>query len=241
MGNRQQMERITECSKHGGAYLSKFMPMAFGKSGGIWTGCPKCIEELDAKEAKEEARRPWDTPRRTGMDIGTYSPKNESQANAKARIQRYVENFKAVLEKGICLSIIGPVGVGKTHLAIGICNAIHKAGYSVHYERMYDLMRKIKDTYSARSTDSEKAIMDRVSGFDLMALDEVGLKNPTETDTALIHEIIDRRYEFMRPTIIVSNLNEKELEGAIGQRAVDRLYANSGAVIVIEGESQRRS
>ena len=214
---------------------------------GCWTGCPLCYDESQARRMQEDIKTvsssegiPWLSKRRQNMSLDTFNPRTHDQEKIFERVKKYVDNFKAVLKLGSCLMLYGPPGTGKTHLVTGVGVAIIKKGYSVHYERLYDLTRRIKATYAKGSTDSEKAIIDRLNEFDLLILDEVGLKEMSETEKALTYEIIDARYEDVKPTIIVSNLCEKELQDNLGERTIDRLYENHGVFLKFDGESVRK-
>ena len=209
--------------------------------------CGLCYEERqerkkldDIKKVSTPTKIPWLSKRRENMSISTFSPRTDSQARILTRVKKYIENFNAISKDGSCMVLYGPPGTGKTHLAVGVGVAIIKKGYSVHYERLYDLTRRIKATYAKGSTDSEKAIIDRLNEFDLLILDEVGLKDMTETEITLTYEIIDARYEDVKPTIIISNLCEKALQDNLGDRTIDRLYENHGVFLKFDGESVRR-
>lgn len=226
----------THCSEHGeyestGHFFN-------GKT--MWSHCPECCKKLDDIEIKKEIAIPWITKRRENMRLETYQTETDQQKAIMNRIKKYVANFKRVLELGTCLCLAGSPGTGKTHLATAIGYAVMKSGYKVEYTRMYDLMRKIKNTYSRESTITEDSIISNLMVFDLLIIDEVGLKTLTETEVTLMHQIIDTRYEAVKPTIIVSNLNEKELELNLGERAMDRIYENHGTVFEFKWESYRR-
>jgi len=234
-------ERQAFCNIHECGYLSKLT------MGRWWTGCPKCYEDSmnkrldnDIKSVSIAQKIPWLSKRSQNMSLSTFSPRTDAQAKILSRVKKYVENFKNISTKGSCIVLYGPPGTGKTHLAVGIGVAITKKGHSVHYERLYDLTRRIKATYSKGATDSEKEIIDRLKEFDLLILDEVGLKDMTETEITLTYEIIDARYEDVKPTIIVSNLCEKALQDNLGDRTIDRLYENHGVFLKFDGESVRR-
>jgi DNA replication protein DnaC len=75
----------------------------------------------------------------------------------------------------------------------------------------------------------------------LLVLDEIGVSKETPSDFELttIFTIINGRYEQMRPTVIISNLDGKSLPSAMGERCVDRLREGGVIVIPFEWESQR--
>ena len=210
----------------------------FGKI--MWAGCPVCIEVLKNKDVEKAEKIPWMSKRREGMRVENYYIQNDKQKTIKERVLKYIDNFQRVRELGSCLCFVGSPGTGKTHLATGIGYAVAKKGFSVGYERLYDLMLRIKNTYNRAVTDTEAGIIKALTAFDLLILDEVGLKSLTETEIALTYQVIDKRYEDVRPTVIVSNLNAADLESCLGSRTIDRLYSNHGAFFTFDWESQRR-
>jgi DNA replication protein DnaC len=70
-------------------------------------------------------------------------------------------------------------------------------------------------------------------------LDEVGVQYGTDAEKQIAFEIINTRYENLRPTIIISNLNAAELTTFIGERVMDRLKENGGRLLVFDWPSHR--
>ena len=222
------------CSKHG-EYEAK-ITVVMGHE--IKTACPQCVLPLVSVQS---AKHPsWVTKRREHMTFDNYKAENERQSIVLSRVCKYAENFKRVLELGTCLTLIGPPGTGKTHLATSMALSVNASGFSVAYYSLYDLLTRLKATYGKASTETEQVIIKNLSQIDLLVLDEVGLKNLSETDLALTYQVIDKRYENIKPTVIISNLSLKDLETCLGERTVDRFYENHGTVLVCDWSSHRR-
>jgi DNA replication protein DnaC len=237
MENQAQTEIITHCSKHGD-YNSRAIQIAGVKE--IWTKCPKCHEVQEKLRTTNQCLPNWVSKRQKGNTFDNFKIVTEEQKNIWSRSKKYVENFKKVLEIGSCMAFLGSPGTGKTHLATAIGVELWEKNYTVSYKRLYDLMTEIKSTYNKSEKTTEIEIINNLVQFDLLILDEIGLKTMSETETALAYQILDKRYEEIKPTIIISNLNEKELSDNIGARTVDRLYENHGAVFVFDWDSHRR-
>ncbi|MEG6719092.1 ATP-binding protein, partial [Pseudomonas aeruginosa] len=78
---------------------------------------------------------------------------------------------------------------------------------------------------------TELDALEELAGFDLLEIDELGAQSGTEFDLGLLHEVIDRRYREMRPTVVVSIMSAQEVAKYLGDRAVDRLREIGGKAV----------
>lgn len=232
-----KVPKKVNCSKHGEYEATTHFVL------GRWmeSKCPGCILEADKEIDIKTDKTDLLSNRRENMRFDTYRVSNDDQRNVFDRCHRFVNNFKKVLELGSSMVLTGNPGTGKTHLATAIFIDLYEQGFGVGYYLFYELMLRIKATYGRGVSETEDGIIKRLSGYDLLILDEVGLKSFSETETALAYQIINKRYEAVKPTILVTNLSIVDLEAALGTRTVDRLYENHGAVLVFGWESMRRS
>lgn len=228
--------RSSECKEHG-TYEAKGTEV-LGKV--FFSGCPLCIKALKDEEEKKISSVCWTTKRTENMTLENYVVKNEQQAKIMERILKYVGNFKRVRGLGSCLCFAGSPGTGKTHLGIGIAKKISEAGFSVSYDRISDMISRIFSSYGVRGGETDIVIIEKMAAFDLLVIDEIGIKNMTDAESSILFRVIDRRYEDVKPTILISNLNVKDLEKCIGTRTMDRMYENHGAVFEFDWESKRR-
>lgn len=223
---------------------------------GHWSTCPQC-QDITIKKADQERReaeereykeRVWRNrlgraaiPERfADRTLESYVATCDNSKAALAIAQDYADRFEEVSKKGSCLIFCGDVGTGKTHLAIGIANSILKKGYQPVFVSVIKAIRKIKETYAR---DSELTEDDAIRSFvdpDLLILDEVGVQFGSETEKLYLFEIINGRYEQMKPTLLISNLGTKELDGFIGSRVMDRLRESGGKAVIFNWKSYRR-
>ncbi|MNJ56206.1 DNA replication protein DnaC [compost metagenome] len=78
-----------------------------------------------------------------------------------------------------------------------------------------------------------------LGGLDLLVIDEIGCQKGSEYELGLLHNIIDRRYQAVLPTVLISNLDPDGLKAYIGDRALDRLRQNGGKVVGFTWSSMR--
>lgn len=223
---------------------------------GISSLCPECQEEQDKKRQAEEReqqerakarrvqvlRQNSGVPKRfSGLTLDAFNPPTDKSSKILAACKRYAENFEDRLAMGGGLVLCGQPGTGKTHIACAIADhVIAEHCRTAVFTSIMDMAREVKATYSRDSKRTEAEVIKDYLTPDLLVIDEVGAQRGTETELLLAQEIIDKRYQQVRSTIVISNLPEDELGRYIGERAIDRMYEGGGAVFAFDWDSYRR-
>lgn len=239
-----------ECKQHG-AYAARLIVFAGKELGG---GCPTCMTERDAKEEAHRQRMQADAERRSieslfqrsgipprfqQRTLANYVAQSDGQKAALRKAQAYVDGWTEVLDRGTCLIFAGNAGTGKTHLACAIANALIARSVSALFTTVSDAMRAIKRSYDPSSQVSEGQAINTFVYPKLLILDEVGGSKGTEHELQLMFDIINKRYENSRPTIILTNLDAVALREHLGERVTDRLREGGGKLIPFTWESHR--
>lgn len=135
--------------------------------------------------------------------------------------------------------LLGPTGVGKSHIAQAIGHRACRAGHSVLYTPAQDLLKQLR---AARGDGTYDRRLLRYTSPDLLIIDDLGLR-PLKGDEPMdLYEIIRVRYE-RGSTVITSNRSDSELGDLFGDplltsAAMDRLL-HDAHVVILDGESFR--
>ena len=137
------------------------------------------------------------------------------------------------------LFLLGPSGVGKTHLATALGHIACRRGYDVLFRRTQSLLQWLN---AGRADGTFERKLQSLAALPLLILDDFGLNDMTAVQQSDLYEIICTRYE-TASTIITSNRDLSEWQSMfdnalLGNAAMDRLVHNA-IRIVIEGKSYR--
>jgi DNA replication protein DnaC len=211
--------------------------------------CPDCgeayREALHPLEQRYEGEwRRWsawqsnsDVPRLgRNRTLANWRPCNKAQQVAYRAISAYANNLRAHLQSGKGLTLLGPPGVGKSHLCYGLIAAGYQAGVYARYVVWGDVVDRMKAAIGQRDSEDSR-LLEKLKSIDLLVLDEIGVRPGSEWDQIQLFTLIDHRYRQQRPTVVASNLTAETLN-SVGERTADRLR-EANVTVTIPGESRR--
>ena len=145
------------------------------------------------------------------------------------------------LERAENVILLGPSGVGKTHLALGLGYLATLAGVKTRFITAADLMMQLDAALQQNKLD--QGLKRLVSPYRLMIIDELGYLPFKREQANLLFQVIARRYE-KSSLILTSNLPFGQWHHSLGGDAtltaalLDRLLHHS-TILSITGESFR--
>ena len=144
------------------------------------------------------------------------------------------------LEEATNVLILGPPGVGKTALAVGLSIRALELGHRIFFIACHDLVARFR---RAQRSDRLERLLTTMLRPRLLILDEVGYTPLERPEATFLFEVVAKRYDRRKPMIITSNkswgawgdiLPDQVMTAAI----LDRLLHRS-VTINIQGESYR--
>jgi DNA replication protein DnaC len=207
-----------------------------------------CRAEGRPDRLLQEARIPR---RYQNCSFENYADLNPTLALARRQVRTFVEEYPA---HDFGLLLLGPCGVGKTHLATAALQSlVRDKGVHGLFCDFRDMLKTIQSTYNTESGTTEMDVLGPVFSAEVVVLDDLGATKMTDWVRDTLAHIINNRYNDRRVTLFTSNLEddprpageerlrERPLLGdQIGAPLRSRLYEMC-EVIRLEGDDFRRA
>jgi DNA replication protein DnaC len=195
-----------------------------------------CTDEVERREAKQldlrMRRASFDSTKRLEDFEWSFNPQIPKAKVIDLATCHFVDKCENAL-------LIGPTGVGKSHIAQAIGERACRAGHSVCYVSAHKMLSQLRAARADQSLDKK---MLRFTAPDVLIVDDLGLR-PLEADEPIdLYEIVRARYE--RGSMIVTSNRALEewyplfRDDLMASAAMDRLLHHAH-VVVMEGNSFR--
>ena len=183
----------------------------------------------------------------------------QSLKQVKLVAQGFVRDYPGSSEKGLLL--MGPSGVGKTHLAVAALKELLRRGHQGIFCDYRELLKEIQASYNPQSESTEMKILEPIRNAEILVLDDLGASKPSAWVLDIIGLVLNARYNERRVTILTTNyfdesaasepaprlpngdrvkvVKEDSLADRIGARMRSRLYEMCRTVEVFAPDFRR--
>jgi len=186
-----------------------------------------------------------------------YHEADRSLSEALLTARRFVDEYPAgTAGKG--LLFIGPMGVGKTHLAVGVLQRlVRERGVKGLFCDYRELLKSIQNSYNAEVRTTELELLQPIFAAEVLVLDDLGAQKPNEWVWDTVALILNTRYNDRQTTIITTNypyapaggggLSDVERaarEASLGDRIGDRMLSRLAEMCIrvqMSGKDSRQN
>jgi DNA replication protein DnaC len=226
---------------------------------GLWVSRPCECQEMAREERRLSAAHIPGRYRDCSLDAYDTSFRGADRSLSKALLtaRKFVDDYPAYTG-GKGLLFTGSIGVGKTHLAVGVLQRLVKErsvkGLFCDYR---ELLKNIQNSYNAQVQTTELELLKPVFAAEVLVLDDLGAQKPNEWVWDTVALILNQRYNDRLTTIITTNYanlsagsgaksdveraaREPSLGDRIGDRMLSRL-AEMCVLVEMEGKDFRKS
>lgn len=207
-------------------------------------GAPKQLEYLqDALELeisrREQNKRERLVKRARFPIFKTFEGYEYTNVQLPPALSREELETAAFIEKKENLVMYGPVGVGKTHMAIAAGMVACQMGYKTKFYTVTELVLKLSD---ARKNGTLERLRNDLNNLDLLVLDEWGYVPVDRDGSQLLFRVISDSYE-SKSLILTTNIEFSKWGGIftddqMAAAMIDRLV-HHGHLILFDGKSYR--
>lgn len=185
---------------------------------GMRNGIPcQCVADAARRLRREEinAASPLGLCQFSTFDVTRYPDTMEPELGISARaymtkLLNYCQNYAAKFSsKSTNLLFMGHSGLGKTHLALAIADAVLEGGHDVLYTSSAALAARLgREHFDYASGDEWLTACQEA---DLLILDDLGTEYITPLTISVLYELINTRMLTERPTIYTTNITDQSV------------------------------
>jgi DNA replication protein DnaC len=174
---------------------------------GKWVSRPCECQATEREERRLVGARIPQRYRRCTLDTFDtgFKGADPSLGNALRTARKFVEAYP-VDTAGKGLLFTGSIGVGKTHLAVGVLRRlIQERGVHGLFCDYRELLKNIQNSYNPQVSTTELELLKPVFSAEVLVLDDLGAQKPNEWVWDTVALILNTRYNDRQSTIITTN------------------------------------
>jgi DNA replication protein DnaC len=138
---------------------------------------------------------------------------DQSLGRAHLTARKFVEAYP-VDTAGKGLLFTGSIGVGKTHLAVGVLRRlVQERGVKGLFCDYRELLKSIQNSYNPQVNTTELELLKPVFSAEVLVIDDLGAQKPNEWVWDTVALILNTRYNDRQTTIITTNYPDQQAGG----------------------------
>lgn len=181
-------------------------------------------DDREAYRASAAAHELWI---RSGVPI-RHSEKAKALANSQGPWTDLLHELEARLGEGFVMVLCGIRGTGKTQIATALIRSACKQEVSALYVKAIDVFMAIRKAFK-KDEETEEEVVSRFCKPGLLVIDAMEVRGDTPFEDRLLNHIIDKRYDQMRDTLMITNETRAGFGDAVGPSIISRIH-ESGKV-----------
>lgn len=202
--------------------------------GPIVDGLAFALTPLSPEESERRRLAELSATRKAQQDINAILDAANIPRRQRGTQARQAKGWSDALEKlvqcsttGFLMALTGIRGNGKTQLAVELIRHNAGQGRRARFCSAMEFFMEIKAGYRNESK-AEKDIIGDFCRPSLLVVDEIGQRSDSEWENRLLYEMVNRRYNDMKDTLLISNQEEAQLKAALGPSIVSRMNETGG-------------
>lgn len=196
----------------------------------------------DLAQKATVANENFNKKRINDFDINqTGMPSRYYDASFEAYPIPIVDTFRNFCLHGTGVFVIeGSNGTGKTYEACASINERIKNGMTggYYFSCKYTVCPMVRSSRSFSTKENEIELIKRITRMPYVIFDEVGKGDDGNIEKTFLTNVISARYDFVKPTVLISNMTMIELCEWLGQDINSRFH-ETATVVTLDGKDNR--
>ena len=132
--------------------------------------------------------------------------------------------------KGFLIGLCGERGSGKTQFGVELMMLVTASERVALFTTAVGFFIAMKASYGKSSNDSEEERLLEYSKPSLLVIDEFGKRAETDWENNMLFELVNRRYNAMKNTLIIDNRHQADFVATLGPSLADRMREKGGII-----------
>lgn len=187
--------------EHCGKSIAANCYVLFGNVSWLPSGGCNCEEAVRERKREQDRVRAEEAQQRVRelQKIG-IEPRYQNAVLHREEVMSFMATFGE--RAGMGLYIHGKSGSGKTSLCSAIARDLHDIGCNVYLISASEMLETIQETFDKPASTAKE--IERYAAYELLLIDDMGRESNSEWAVSTMYRILNKRYGYMRSTVIAS-------------------------------------